>query len=65
MDIVVDVDLCQGYGNCVFAAPEIFDLDPETNQAVVTDAGHGRVDEQQLADAVADCPVQAIAVIRE
>jgi ferredoxin len=57
----VDLDVCQNYGQCVFAAPEVFDLD---------DAGD--LDYQEVADdsarpdveaAVMACPVQAITIL--
>lgn len=61
--IRIDVDLavCQNYGQCVFAAPEIFDLDDNGDlvfQATATDAALADVE-----GAVAACPVQAISLI--
>ena len=61
MKVDVDMDLCQNYGQCVFAAPEVFDLD---------DAGElvyqGEVDDAARDDveaAVMACPVQAIRIV--
>ncbi|MER7113465.1 ferredoxin [Saccharomonospora azurea] len=60
MKVQVDMAVCQNYGQCVFAAPEIFDLD---------DAGelvyHQDVDDSARGDveaAVLACPVQAITI---
>jgi ferredoxin len=61
--VTVDLDLCNGYGNCVVAAPEVFDLDPETNLAIVRDIHPA--DEAAVAEAELDCPVRAIRILRE
>lgn len=59
----VDLNTCQGYANCVVEAPDIFDIDEETEKAVVL------LDEfdASLADdaqrAVDNCPVSAISIV--
>jgi ferredoxin len=57
--ITDDADKCQGYGQCCYESPAIFDLvDPPVSHP-------GEVDESQRADAerAADaCPMQAITV---
>lgn len=60
--IDIDQATCNGYGNCVLAAPEVFDLDLETNIAIVRE-GHAEDDEAVL-EAEADCPVRAIKLSR-
>lgn len=59
--VTADLTLCQGYGNCVIAAEDHFDLDDSgvvvVLQATVTDADRARVDE-----AVRSCPVTALTV---
>jgi len=60
MRIVVDLNRCQGYGQCVFLAPGVFELHGE--EALMYDPGP---DEEQLMPVVraaAACPVQAIYV---
>lgn len=64
MRIVVDLDKCEGYANCVTDAPEVFDVSDETNKVVVLDEHPpdellGKVTEAEL-----NCPVQAIVVER-
>jgi ferredoxin len=61
----LDADLCNGYGNCVMAAPGVFDLDQETNIAHVRP---GRIADSDLAaaqEAEADCPARAIRLTSE
>lgn len=62
MRVKVDFDRCEAYGECVFAAEEVFDLgdDDETVrllQEEPPDALRKKVDE-----AVRVCPTQAITV---
>jgi ferredoxin len=62
MRIVVDLNRCQGYGQCVFLAPGVFELHGE--EALMYDPGP---DDEQLIPVVraaAACPVQARAATR-
>jgi ferredoxin len=61
--IEIDLDLCNGYGNCVVAAPDVFDLDPETNLAVLRTPSVSADRLSAVREAAADCPVQAIRII--
>ena len=57
MRVVVDRDRCQNHGQCVFAAPDVFQL--EAGQLVFVaepDEAH-RDDVEEAADV---CPLQAI-----
>jgi ferredoxin len=60
MKVHVDKGTCQNYGQCVFAAPDVFDLD-DTGELVYesnpSDATRTDVDAAVMA-----CPVQAITV---
>ncbi|GGJ35438.1 ferredoxin [Streptomyces brasiliensis] len=61
MIVSVDLDVCQNYGQCVFAAPEVFDLDDNAElvyQAEAPDSSRGEVEA-----AVTACPVQAIRIV--
>lgn len=57
MKILVDLDKCQGYGNCVIAAPEVFDLSDE-GEVVVLDPDNS--DTATLRQAVRECPAHAL-----
>ena len=57
--IEVDRDLCIGSGDCVEAAPEVFDLDDE-GKATVLDPDGAPLDE--VVEAARNCPVTAIFV---
>lgn len=58
--VEVDAHLCNGYGNCVMIAPNVFELDEETLIAVVDGAAADEASEQVLREAESDCPARAI-----
>lgn len=60
MKISVDMNVCQNYGQCVFAAPDVFDLDDAGDlvyRASADEAARGDVEAAAMA-----CPVQAITI---
>ncbi|MFI6350204.1 ferredoxin [Streptomyces sp. NPDC050560] len=60
MRLTVDLSLCQGYGNCVPAAPDLFDLD-DAGQAVVLRATlDDPADQAAARAAIPLCPMSAI-----
>jgi ferredoxin len=63
MRMVVDLTRCQGYAQCVFLAPEVFELHGEEalpyNPAVPDDQL------ERVRQAAAACPVQAVLVGQE
>jgi ferredoxin len=62
IDIQIDTDRCMGSGNCMFWAPESFDLSDE-GYAVVLDPA--ATDEERLRIAAQGCPVGAISLWRD
>ena len=62
MRVAIDLDLCCGYGNCVFHSDEVFELDDEAGVARLLTHEVGASDQQKVRDAAADCPVSAITV---
>jgi ferredoxin len=58
MRIVVDLNRCLGYAQCVPLAPEVLQLNGE--EALAYDPNPDDSQRQQVARAVASCPVQAI-----
>ncbi|GII84969.1 ferredoxin [Sphaerisporangium siamense] len=60
MRIVVDLTRCQGYAQCVFLAPQVFELHGEEALLYDPDVPAGQLD--RVRQAAAACPVQAILV---
>ena len=59
--VVVDRDLCQDHGQCVFAAPQVFELDEE-GTLVVLQEEVGEDLRDNVEEAADVCPVQAITI---
>jgi ferredoxin len=60
--IKADRDVCQGYGNCVLADPDLFDVDDEG--LVVLSSETVRPEGLAAAKRAAyDCPSEAITVM--
>jgi ferredoxin len=62
MHITVDYSLCEGHGQCLMAAPELFDLPDGAEQAVVLDADPPESERDRAVRAAAMCPALAIQI---
>jgi ferredoxin len=60
MRIVVDLNRCQGYAQCVPLAPEVLKLKGE--EALAYDPNPDDSQRQRVVRAAASCPVQAMLV---
>jgi ferredoxin len=59
--VLVDMDVCQNHGQCVFSAPQVFELDDEGD--LVQLQGEVGEDLREAVEEAADvCPVQAITI---
>lgn len=59
--VIADVDTCEGYANCVVAAPDVFSLDDDNIVVVLVE----EPSEDQLPaveEAVRSCPIAALAL---
>jgi ferredoxin len=61
-EIDIDRDACMGSGNCVSAAPGVFELDDDSIARVVDPEASP---EDAVATAARQCPTQAITVRRD
>ena len=62
MKIVVDEVKCTGAGQCVLAAPEVFDQRDEDGTVVLLDPSPPDELLPQVEDAITSCPALAITV---
>ena len=60
MRIVIDLNRCEGYAQCVPLAPDVITLHGE--EAVMYDPNPDNSQRQRVLRAAASCPVQAIMV---
>lgn len=59
--INVDMDTCQHYGQCVFEAPAIFQLNADDRLEYLAEADDSERDNVEAAVDV--CPMQAIRIV--
>jgi ferredoxin len=63
MHITVDYDLCEGHGQCLLAAPDVFDIPDGAEQVVVLAPDPPEADRERVIQAAAMCPAQAIRIL--
>ncbi|MHB2022689.1 MAG: ferredoxin [Mycobacteriales bacterium] len=61
-EVSIDHDLCIGTGNCVYFAPEVFELE-DGGQARVIDPK--ALPESEVIQAAEQCPIRAVRVLRD
>jgi ferredoxin len=62
MRVIVDLNRCQGYAQCVFLAPDVFELHGE--EALRYDPNPDDAQRLRVMRAAAACPTQAILLDR-
>lgn len=62
MKIVIDLGICQGYGNCVTAAPDFFDLDDSGLARLLRATADTPQEQAAVRDAISLCPMSAISL---
>ena len=60
MKILVDMDKCQHYGQCVFEADDIFSLGEDGKLSYTSEVDESR--RSDVESAVDVCPMQAISI---
>ncbi|WP_260744552.1 ferredoxin [Mycobacterium sp. SMC-2] len=63
MRITLDYDLCEGHGQCLLAAPDVFDIPDGAEQVVVLEPDPPEADRERVIRAAAMCPAQAIRIL--
>ncbi len=63
MRIELDTKLCQAYGNCLLAAPEVFELTAATPVVVVLQPEPPESARSEVEEAVLSCPAQALTLV--
>lgn len=62
MRVEADRDMCIGAGQCVLAAPGLFDQDEDDGLVVLLDPAPGAEQEDAARAAAAACPASVITV---
>ena len=62
MKLVLDTDACMGYANCVIEAPELFDIDEESDKAIILVENPDESFRAAAERAVRVCPAVALRI---
>jgi ferredoxin len=62
MKLVLDTNVCQGYGLCQVAAPDLVDLDDSGYAELIGDGTVPSAGHNNAHDAVNACPARALRV---
>jgi ferredoxin len=62
MKVIVDASRCDLHGECVIAAPEVFDIEDDKDDVTVIAPEPGEHLRSKVEDAVLMCPVAAISL---
>ncbi len=62
MKIKVDMDKCEAYGECVFAAEDLFGLDDDDEKVRVLDSSPDDDRRDAAEQAASVCPTSAITI---
>ena len=65
MRVTLDESLCQAYGNCLLAAPEVFELEASAAVATVLEPSPAESLRPEVEEAVRSCPVEALRLLEE
>lgn len=61
MMVVVDWDLCEGHGQCEYAAPDVFTINDDGDLEVLNKTP-GEDQRKDVEQAVRRCPVRALSI---
>jgi ferredoxin len=62
LKLKLDLDLCQGYANCLIEGPGYFDFDDDSEKAILLKADVPESDRGLAENAVRGCPARAITL---
>jgi ferredoxin len=58
----IDLTRCAGYGNCIEAAPEVFDMADDEDVAIVLTENPGPEHAEAVRKAARVCPADAVLI---
>lgn len=64
MKLILDTEVCQGYGLCQMAAPDLVDLDDSGYAELIGDGTVPSSAVHLAHDAVGSCPARALQVAK-
>lgn len=61
IQVRANIRICEGFANCVVAAPDLFDLDDDDKIIVLEGNLDGR-ERARIEEAIRSCPVSALTI---
>ena len=61
IEVRANVRICEGFANCVSAAPDLFDIDDE-DRVIVLRGNLDSAERARVEEAVRSCPVAALSI---
>lgn len=62
MHVAVNYELCAGHGQCLLAAPTVFDLEDDADQVTLLNAAPSEDQRAGVQRAVSMCPTAALTL---
>jgi ferredoxin len=62
--VLADIEKCEGYANCIVAAPTIFSIDDD-NIVLVLEERPAEDQREAVEEAVRNCPVAALSITED
>jgi ferredoxin len=62
MKVIVDAERCELHGECLIAAPEVFEIEDDKESVTVINPEPGEKLRGKVEEAVMMCPVAAIRI---
>jgi ferredoxin len=59
--VQANLAICDGFANCVVAAPDLFDLDDD-DKVVILEADLDGSERARVEEAIRSCPVSALTI---
>lgn len=61
IQVRANVRICEGFANCVSAAPDLFDIDDD-DRVIVLQADLDAAERARVEEAIRSCPVAALTI---
>lgn len=61
IQVKVNLRICEGFANCVVAAPDLFDLDDDDKVIILEEKLDGG-ERARVEEAIRTCPVNALTI---
>ena len=61
IQVRANLKICEGFANCVVAAPDLFDMDDD-DKVIILEEGLDGAERSRVEEAIRSCPVSALTI---